>query len=84
MKDEASSDHLSKKVRMAEPKGLSNFRRAISANAPLQWLLAVPEIADYYEAFASGLVTEVEKVIDNCPDLDRKGRTSREVGGQRH
>lgn len=84
LEGEASSDRPSKQARIAEPKGLRNFRRACFANAPLQCLLGVPELADHYEAFASGLVPEVDEVVARCPDLDQRGRTSREVGGQRH
>lgn len=81
--DQADSDHPLKKARITEPKGLKNFSRACFANAPLQCLLEVPELRDHYETLASGVISDVEKVVNSCPDLDKKRRTVGRVNNQR-
>lgn len=84
LEDDADPERPNKRTRLTETRGLINYRRACFAIAPLQCLLGVPEFANHYRAFASDLVPEVEAVVADCPNLDTKGRTSRQVGFQRY
>ena len=70
----SSKEHIDavKQDHCEEPIGFKNYHRACFAIAALQCLLGVPELADRYEPFAFGTVSELKFLIDSLPDTANK------------
>lgn len=71
----ATNDELdaAKQAEGKFPPKITNSHNACFANAPLQCLFGVPELADRCETSAEVILDSLRQLIKAFPDLDRKG-----------
>ena len=76
---EQMNDPAAEQAKAKIPRGLTNHSLACFANASLQCLFGVPELAENYQTWAFATRVEIKSIIDAFEGIDRRQELTPEV-----